>query len=198
MIRFLAFLFYLLIQLIGKTLRLNPGWKEEFERAKEGKNAIFAVWHQASFALLYLYGSSHAVLLVTAEKRGKILGECAKRLGFQTVPIPTPKENFESVAGLASLLELIKEGKDVVIAVDGPGGPLFEIKPGVFYLSEKAKIPIIPVAVKAPFKITLFWRWDKYFIPLPFSRVGVRIGKAIWPHQGGAGNLARKLTQLSR
>ena len=192
-----AFLFYLLIKLIGLTLRFNRGLREDLAQAKAGKNVVFAIWHQSSFVLFYVFGFTRAVLLVTAETRGKIIAKCAGWLGFQAIFIPTIKESFDYAASLNLLLRSIKEGNDIVIAVDGPCGPLYNVRPGIFYLSEKAGIPILPVGVKAPFKLTLFWRWDKYFVPLPLSPVQVRLGKAMWLKKGGEVELGKELKTLS-
>jgi lysophospholipid acyltransferase (LPLAT)-like uncharacterized protein len=193
-----AFLFYFSINLVCRSLRFNQGWKEDLDRASSKGNVLFAVWHQATFAMLYLYRHSGAVILVTEETRGKILARCASWMGYQPITVPTLKEHFDYARSLTRMLKLIREGKNAVIAVDGPGGPLFEVKPGVFYIASQAGIPIVPAAIKAPWKLTLFWRWDKYFIPLPFSRVWLRVGKAILPDEHTKADLGRELHHLSR
>jgi lysophospholipid acyltransferase (LPLAT)-like uncharacterized protein len=159
---------------------------------------LFAVWHQATFAMFYLYRGTDAVILVTEEPRGRILAKCAGWMGYQVITVPNEKRNFDYARSLARMIKLLKKGHNAVIAVDGPSGPLFDVKPGAFYISAKAKVPIIPVAIKAPWKLTLFWRWDKYFIPLPFSPLRLRVGKAIWPDKQGEADLKKVLLRLSK
>jgi lysophospholipid acyltransferase (LPLAT)-like uncharacterized protein len=42
-------------------------------------------------------------------------------------------------------------------------------------------VPVVPINFSAPLRLSLFWRWDKYIIPMPFSEVRVNVGKAIMP-----------------
>ena len=194
-----AFLLFSMMMTICRTLRFEVEGRGGLdELKKKGKNVLFAVWHQATFVMFYLYRHQKACILVTSETRGQILGLCARWLGFQTISVPTRKGDFEYAQSLARMLKLIREGYDAVIAVDGPAGPLHEVKPGVFYLAGKAKVPIVPIGLRAPWKITLFWRWDKYFVPLPFSPVRLRVGKAIWPEEHMTADLRKKLLRLSK
>jgi len=171
---------YWSMQIVCRTLRFDFRAKDHFDRTKQQHNVLFAVWHQATFVMFYLYRRKKVCILVSAETRGQVLGKCAAWMGYTVVPVPLGEGRFESARGLARMIKLIKQGYDAVIAVDGPTGPLFQIKPGVFYLSQKGKVPIIPVEVEAPRRLTLFWRWDKYFVPLPFSRVSVRLGRPLF------------------
>lgn len=197
-INFAAFLLFTAINLVCRTLRFNIRWKQELDQAKNKGNVLFAVWHQATFAMFYLYRHNNAVILVTEEMRGQILGKCAQWMGYQPITMPSQKQNFDYAQSLVNMLKLMRKGCDAVIAVDGPIGPLFEVKPGVFYIAGKAKVPIIPIGIRAPWKLTLFWRWDKYFIPLLFSPVRLRVGRAIWPDRHAAVDLKKNLKRLSQ
>ena len=49
---------------------------------------------------------------------------------------------------------------------------------GVLYLAREAGVPIIPVAVAAHPKI-VFKTWDRFELPLPFSRMILRVGEPL-------------------
>jgi lysophospholipid acyltransferase (LPLAT)-like uncharacterized protein len=68
----------------------------------------------------------------------------------------------------------------VAIAVDGPRGPLHEVKPGVVYLDVLLKAPIIPLAVSAQRFRTLEKSWDRLMIPAPFSEGIVLYGNPVY------------------
>lgn len=192
-----AALLYSSIIIICRTLRIEIKGRKPFDKLKKAKKpVIFAVWHQATFVMFYIYRGLGAYIFVTSEVRGQVLGKCAEWLGFKTLPIFLEKK-ITAARSTARVLKYLKKGHDVVVAVDGPKGPLFEVKPGVFFLSKRSKVSIIPVGIKAPWKLTLFWRWDKYFIPLPFSRVRVNLGKSILPHEIKKINLQKTLKKLS-
>ena len=177
-VKFNAALLYLLIFAVCKTLRFDiQGQQSVEEEKRQGQNVLFAVWHQATFVMFYLYRDKQACVVTTPEIRGRVLGKVAEWMGYINITLPLESEKFDAARGFARMLKTIRSGHDAVIAVDGPKGPLFEVKPGVHFLSEKAAVPIIAVAVRADKKITLFWRWDRYFIPLPFSKVTVTASK---------------------
>jgi lysophospholipid acyltransferase (LPLAT)-like uncharacterized protein len=69
---------------------------------------------------------------------------------------------------------LVKQGVSPVITPDGPRGPRFEFKPGAILLAQMSGRPILPMAYAA----TRAWRikWDKFVLPVPFSRVAIAIG----------------------
>jgi len=175
-----AYLLYSLIMVVCKTLRLDIHGQEIVDaiKAKKG-NILFAVWHQATFVMLYLYRDQGACVVTTPERRGLVLGKVAEKLGYINITMPIDGEKLDAARGFARMLKNVRKGHDAVIAVDGPKGPSFEVKPGAAYLAGKAGIPIVPIGVQAPFKLTLFWRWDKYFIPLPFSKVKVVAGEQL-------------------
>jgi lysophospholipid acyltransferase (LPLAT)-like uncharacterized protein len=55
--------------------------------------------------------------------------------------------------------------------VDGPKGPIYEVKPGIFELARLTHSPVVAVSVAA----TPVWRfersWNKAILPKPFARV---------------------------
>lgn len=69
---------------------------------------------------------------------------------------------------------LAKEQVSPVITPDGPRGPRFKFKPGAILLAQMSGRPILPMAYAA----SRAWRvkWDRFVIPVPFSRVAIAIG----------------------
>jgi lysophospholipid acyltransferase (LPLAT)-like uncharacterized protein len=69
---------------------------------------------------------------------------------------------------------LVKERVSPVITPDGPRGPRFKFKPGALLLAQMSGRPIVPLAYAA----SRAWliKWDKFVIPVPFSRIAIAIG----------------------
>jgi lysophospholipid acyltransferase (LPLAT)-like uncharacterized protein len=65
------------------------------------------------------------------------------------------------------------------MAVDGPRGPIHEVKPGVFTLSLLSGSPIYPIGVA----VNRFHRfeksWNKAILPKPFATVSVHVGEGM-------------------
>jgi lysophospholipid acyltransferase (LPLAT)-like uncharacterized protein len=66
--------------------------------------------------------------------------------------------------------KVLESRESLLITSDGPRGPRHRIKPGALYACQKAQAAIIPVVYVASRQYTLS-SWDKFKIPLPFSRV---------------------------
>lgn len=69
---------------------------------------------------------------------------------------------------------LVKENVSPILTPDGPRGPRFQFKPGAILLAQMSGRPILPMAYAA----SRAWliKWDKFVIPVPFSRIVVALG----------------------
>jgi len=69
---------------------------------------------------------------------------------------------------------LVNDNVSPAITPDGPRGPRFKFKPGALLLSQMSGRPILPMSYAA----SRAWliKWDKFVIPVPFSRIAIAIG----------------------
>jgi lysophospholipid acyltransferase (LPLAT)-like uncharacterized protein len=69
---------------------------------------------------------------------------------------------------------LTRDNVSTVITPDGPRGPRFKFKPGALLLAQMSGRPILPMSYAA----SRAWlvKWDKFVIPVPFSRIAIAIG----------------------
>jgi hypothetical protein len=86
---------------------------------------------------------------------------------------------------------LVRDNVSPVITPDGPRGPRFRFKPGALLLAQMSGRPILPMSYAA----SRAWliKWDKFVIPLPFSRIAIAIGP---PRYVPRAMSAAALTQL--
>lgn len=73
---------------------------------------------------------------------------------------------------------IVRQQVSPVITPDGPRGPLHEFKPGAVLLAQMTGRPILPVSVAASHTYT-FRTWDRFELPLPFSRVVIAYGEPV-------------------
>jgi lysophospholipid acyltransferase (LPLAT)-like uncharacterized protein len=80
---------------------------------------------------------------------------------------------------LANVIEYLKQGYSTCVAVDGPAGPAYAIKPGALLMSRDAAIPVVALRFKGSkgFKLN---GWDTKFVPLPFSQITVEASRPVW------------------
>jgi len=68
------------------------------------------------------------------------------------------------------LVRVTKNGHDVGVTPDGSRGPRYQAKPGALLLTKLTKAPILLLSFEFGWSIKLK-SWDKFVIPLPFSKV---------------------------
>lgn len=72
---------------------------------------------------------------------------------------------------------LVKEHVSPILNPDGPRGPRFRCKPGAVLLAQMSGRPLLPLAYCAS-RAGLV-AWDKFVLPIPFSRIAIAIGAPI-------------------
>jgi len=80
--------------------------------------------------------------------------------------------------GVLKYVQNLREGAGGAIAADGPLGPIYQAKPGACFLAKKAGVTLIPVgsAIERGFRLD---NWDRFEIPLPFSRAAIAVEECI-------------------
>jgi len=165
---------------------------EESLRKIEEKNqrVIFVFWHGHYTLLLVSLRPEKAVGLVHLSFRGNYVAELASAFNYHIV------RTSRDGRSILELIKKIKQGYPGFIAVDGPQGPPYETKPGTIYIAQRAKAKIVPLTIKARRGLVLGKRWDRHFIPLPFNKITVFIGRPIEVKPGDS--LKTKAVEVNR
>ena len=64
------------------------------------------------------------------------------------------------------------EVEPIAITPDGPRGPRYHLHPGAIKLAQLTGAPIVPIQLDCSHRFT-FPTWDRFQLPLPFSRIRV-------------------------
>jgi len=164
------------LSLLRKSLRFdNTPW----EIVEREKPVLLALYHGELLPIL-LYGAHRGKIatIVSRHADGEIIARVLNRLGYKTIRGSTDRgRNKGGSAALKGVLEALKEGFHVAITVDGPKGPCCKVKDGILYASAVSRRPIYPVRVRVKgFRLP---SWDRFLIPLPFSKVEIVLGQPI-------------------
>jgi lysophospholipid acyltransferase (LPLAT)-like uncharacterized protein len=161
-----AWAVFLLVRVVSVTLRYK-----------------WTVWHnRLALCLIEYYGyvkkhnqTPGMAALVSASKDGGFLAgilEC-----FRVEPV----RGSSSRRGPQALLELTgwaERGYDLAITPDGPRGPRYVVQEGIMGLAQVTGLPIIPASQYLGWKVQAK-SWDRFQIPLPFSRCEMVFGKPV-------------------
>ncbi|MGA1862394.1 lysophospholipid acyltransferase family protein [Deferribacter thermophilus] len=166
-----------ILKLYYKTLRYELVNRDVVDKLRGKKEQIvFAIFHGQLLPFVYLHKGEQIVTIVSESKDGEIADFFLKKFGFQTVRGSSSRGGVKAVIGAKRLMGDIY---NAAITVDGPKGPIYEVKPGVIYLAKKKNKPIIP-AVAICNKYKQFNSWDKFILPFPFSKIKIIYGEPIY------------------
>ncbi len=178
-----AWAIFVLVRVVSTTLRYR--WTDSsgyFNNGPPGP-AIYCVWHnRLPLCLVLYYGyvkkrnrTPGMAAMVSASKDGGFLAAILECFRVQ------PVRGSSSRRGPQALLELTtwaERGYDLAITPDGPRGPRYIVQEGVMALAQVTGFPIVPASYHLQWKIQVK-SWDRFQIPLPFSRSDMAFGKAL-------------------
>jgi len=174
----LPYIFFVILYLIGKTLRIQIINRDvESRLEKQGKAIIYTFWHGRMLYFPYLYRfSNKSTILTSPSEDGEIVARTAKIFGFSSIRGSSFKRGGPA---LLKMTRSIKEGKAVTMVADGSRGPLYKVQEGIINLAYLTGAPILPVVYGVKNKIQLK-TWDRFIIPLPFSKIKVMYGDPVY------------------
>ena len=177
--RLAAWLVFASVRVVSATLRYR--WHDHRETGVSGP-VIYATWHNRLALCLIAYEHERKnhpgvgmAAMVSASKDGALLSSILERFGVQ------PVRGSSSRRGPQALLELTtwaERGYDLAITPDGPRGPRYVVQEGVMSLAQVTGLPIVPFSFSARWKIQAR-SWDRFQIPIPFSRCDMVVGKPL-------------------
>lgn len=181
--RLAALLLFLVMRLVLGTMRCRLRTPSEFLSPGAPAPIIVCLWHNRLGSCIKALDAfrrpnnsgAGMTALVSASKDGAFLTRVLAYFNVQTV------RGSSSRRGAQAMLELTtwaQRGNDITVTPDGPRGPCYQIQDGITSLAQTTGLPIVPVALNVNWKISVK-SWDRFQIPLPFSRCDIRVGKTI-------------------
>ncbi len=173
--RLIAWLLHLLLRVLAFTLRVRWTDRSGYFTEPPPGPAIYAVWHnRLALSMLIYYGfirkrnrSNGLAAMVSASRDGGFLAGVLENFGVQAVRGSSSRRGAQA---LRELTTWARRDFDLAITPDGPRGPCYEVQEGIIALAQLTGRVIIPVSFDARWKIRVK-SWDRFQIPLPFSRV---------------------------
>jgi lysophospholipid acyltransferase (LPLAT)-like uncharacterized protein len=171
----------ILISLYLRSLRMSIRENEAMRFKKTEAPRVLVTWHNRSLlapeiARRFFPPDSVACLISPSQR-------AAWQVAFYEFMRMIVIRGSSSRRGIAAMRESIaalRSGQDMAISPDGPIGPLYEIKRGAVTLARMSASPVVFIVPNARCAARLR-TWDRHLIPLPFSRVEVRMAFADAP-----------------
>jgi lysophospholipid acyltransferase (LPLAT)-like uncharacterized protein len=171
------------IRAVTATFRFR--WDDRSGRLNGPKQgpAIYCLWHnRLAFAMAAYHGyvksrsgGAGLVAMVSASRDGGLLAGILRSFGVQPVRGSTSRRGPQA---LRELTTWARRGYDIALTPDGPRGPRYKVQQGVIALAQLTELPIVPFSCEPLWKVTTN-SWDKFQIPLPFSRCKMIFGEPL-------------------
>jgi lysophospholipid acyltransferase (LPLAT)-like uncharacterized protein len=168
-----------LLKAIGWTLRFER-WDPHRVFDSLPHPHIYALWHNRLACSPIWYRRlvpppQRHMGLISASGDGEVLATVMAAFGIDAARGSSSRGGTEATV---KLLRALAEGSDVTVTPDGPRGPCYRVQAGVVHLARLSGRPIIPARIELGWKIEL-GPWDRFQVPLPFSRCVLRVGRPI-------------------
>lgn len=192
-----------LVRFFWSTCRVHRviGLEAAKEAVRNSRSVIPVYWHQHILfgvrALLELQPEGlKAGFLVSPSVDGTAPSMLVKKIGGHVV---RGSSSHTGARALRDFYEtIVKQEISPAITPDGPRGPVHEFKPGAIMLSQLTGKPILPVSVAAS-RTWTFRTWDRFELPLPFSRIAIAYGEPVRvPRVLDAEALSRMQVEMAR
>ncbi len=164
----LAWLIYRTLYASWRVQIIEPPELENLKR--QHKPFILAHWHGDELAQLFMVRHFGLATMISTSRDGEIMNYLVRKFGGTSARGSSTRGGAGALKGL---IKLCRKGHPTSIAVDGPKGPIYQVKPGIFELSRLTGAPIFSIGVYAEKKYVAHRSWNKAILPKPFSKVVV-------------------------
>jgi lysophospholipid acyltransferase (LPLAT)-like uncharacterized protein len=179
--RLAAVLIFIFIRAVTMTVRFRLDDRSRPFNGAPGGKFIFAVWHNRLALCLMLYRryavrsepDRRMAAIVSASRDGGMLARILEHFNVEPVRGSSSRRGGQALREMVSCAE---HGCDLGITPDGPRGPCYQVQEGVISTAQLTGLPIVPASYHLNWKIRLK-SWDRFQVPLPFSRCVVTIGR---------------------
>src|SRR5258707_1686972 len=170
--------FFILIKLIGRTLKFEiEGWENWEAASRYGNIPISTFWHNRVFLSTYFWQRRRVVVMASRSFDGEYIARFIQRFGYGAARGSSTRG---ATGAIVEMIRLMRAGSPAAFTIDGPKGPRYVAKMGAVLLAKKSGNPILPFTITA----NRFWEakksWDRSQVPKPFARGHLLIGSPIY------------------
>ncbi len=170
---FLAFLVWFIYKLLYFTWRVRFHEPDGLRKTINDKKVplIFAHYHGDEIALLQLIPVYRIATMSSKSKDGELMSGLISLMGGKSSRGSSSRGAVEALKGLVKIMK--NEKYNACLAVDGPKGPIYKVKPGVFEISRLVHAQMYFGGVHCDRAWHFPKAWNKTFLPKPFAIIDI-------------------------
>jgi len=147
-------------------------------REHEQRPWTLALWHGQILPLLSFRRRRRTVAMVSLSADGDILTWAFKVLNVAAARGSSSRRGSDALAEIVALMRCQWDG---AFALDGPRGPRHQPHTGALMAARRSGGVVVPFVAACTRSFHLRASWDRFEIPMPFSRVAVVLGAPLLP-----------------
>jgi lysophospholipid acyltransferase (LPLAT)-like uncharacterized protein len=193
LLRLITWTAVLILRILGPTLRFCISWEDDSPGSLEARPFVYSFWHNCMLPAMYLWRNLQIRVMSSDSFDGEYTGRIMRKFGFVKVRGSSTRGAVRALLGMRRELEA---GWTVAFTIDGPKGPRYVAKPGPVVLARSTGVPMV-VFHMAVERAWVLKTWDRLMIPKPFSRVLMRVSRAmVVPKDADEAQMERSQNEL--
>lgn len=174
MSRLLSILAGIGVVLLRGTLRVQVLHGDRYRALKDrGVPILFALWHGRMLLSILQHRRQGIVTMASRSTDGEVIAGWLTRNGYVAARGSTTRGGGEA---LREMIRHMRSGRSAALTVDGPKGPPRQVQPGIVELARLTGGWILPITSSCS-RPRFLASWDRYLVPMPFSRGVVAYGE---------------------
>jgi lysophospholipid acyltransferase (LPLAT)-like uncharacterized protein len=171
-----ALLVNVLVGILMRTVRFSVENAEAVAALLTARAPFVLVfWHGSMLWPWWRFRHCNAAALVSMSSDGQLLADILRRWGYTVVRGSSSRGSKEA---MQAMRDIVRAGHVLCVTPDGPRGPRHEMKMGAVRVAQTMNIPLVIVSV-GYVRGRHLRSWDRFEIPLPFSRSYVHFSSPI-------------------
>jgi lysophospholipid acyltransferase (LPLAT)-like uncharacterized protein len=186
------------VLLLRCTCRLRIHNDPRPELCRRGERFAYSILHAHQLAAA-INTDPDTAAMVSQSGDGDLVVRAFRALGVKPVRGSSQKNGRDrgGVAALDALVEHVQTGSPAIIAVDGPRGPRGRVRKGIAALALRADATVINVILVPRWRLRITISWDRFQVPLPFSRIDAYFAEPIRPELNDTVESLRRRIEIS-
>ena len=170
------------VLLLRRTCRVRIHDDPRPELLHRGERIAYSILHAHQLAAA-INTDPDTAAMVSQSGDGDLVVRAFRALGVTPVRGSSQKNGRDrgGVAALDALVEHVSTGSPAIIAVDGPRGPRGRVRKGIAALALRADATVVNVVLVPRWRLRITISWDRFQVPLPFSRIDAYFADPIRP-----------------
>jgi lysophospholipid acyltransferase (LPLAT)-like uncharacterized protein len=132
LIRVADLAFFILIKVIGRTIKFETeGWEHWEAASREDKIPIYTFWHNRVFLSTYFWQRRRIVVMTSRSFDGEYIARFIQRFGYGAARGSSTRG---ATGAVVEMVRLMRAGCPTAFTIDGPKGPVYIAKMGAVLL----------------------------------------------------------------